>query len=190
MKSLQSGFAPAVLVAVIAGVLILGSAAYFGANGFKRVYNDPQVPQNVTPVAPIVQSNSTDTSTWKTYRNEKYGFEFRYPPSWDEHFVSSNRVQIDILTHKGTNAKELAEQIECGDGGDGNEGCPALYNKSTEEIQVGNIKVWLRIDGRDQMHAYFDTTVPFSTIEVYMGLGDEDIFRKLISTFKFLQIDG
>jgi hypothetical protein len=23
-----------------------------------------------------------DTSDWKVYRNEKYGFELRYPPSW------------------------------------------------------------------------------------------------------------
>jgi hypothetical protein len=26
----------------------------------------------------------TDTSTWKTYRNEEYGFEFEYPPEWIE----------------------------------------------------------------------------------------------------------
>ncbi len=81
MRNFRSGFAPLAIVAVIAGVLILGGATYFGARNFSPVIPNYPVPQDVTTVAPIAQSDSTDTSTWKTYRNEKYGFEFKYPQS-------------------------------------------------------------------------------------------------------------
>jgi len=42
---------------------------------------------------PAAQQNVLDTSTWKTYRNEQYGFEIKYPPNFEVRDLTSENVQ-------------------------------------------------------------------------------------------------
>jgi hypothetical protein len=52
--------------------------------------NNPDVVQAPTSVAssyqhtppPTPSATMIETSTWKTYSNQKYGFSFMYPPTW------------------------------------------------------------------------------------------------------------
>ncbi len=53
---------------------LLGVAGYLAKNKPVKI-QQPQIP----PVTETVKSVEDETANWKTYRNEEYGFEFKYP---------------------------------------------------------------------------------------------------------------
>jgi len=76
----------------------------------------PQRPVNPTPSPPPPtpsptqpQATSTqpqiDTSNWKTYRNEEYGFEVKYPGDWE---VDSGALPIGFSSKDGTYSIQMS----------------------------------------------------------------------------------
>ncbi len=72
----QKGFTNIALVVLVI-IILLGVVGYF------TLMNKPASPNNVinqqqtnNPVTPTIQD---ETVNWKTYRNDKFGFEFKYP---------------------------------------------------------------------------------------------------------------
>ena len=66
---------------------------------------EPSIPVNTNQNANINQGAEIDTSNWKTYKNEQYGFEFKYPGDWD--FATypeeqKNRPEFTIFNHEWT----------------------------------------------------------------------------------------
>ncbi len=67
-----------------------------GVQSWKNVQTAPEIsstqnqPTNNQPQSKPLAENvgQADTKNWKTYRNEKYGFEIKYPTSWYKNFES------------------------------------------------------------------------------------------------------
>lgn len=73
---------------VVAGV-IGGGVWYWQKN--KAVNNQPII-TNQQVVTTTKEINQNSTSTWLTYKNDKYGFEFQYPQGFDLSEHNSNYV--------------------------------------------------------------------------------------------------
>lgn len=85
MKNKKKGFIVLMLLAIIA-LLVIGGSVY--------IYQTKKVEAPAAVDAGTKQTNTqTDTVNWKTYRNEKDGFEFEYPPEAKEN-LSSTFVKI------------------------------------------------------------------------------------------------
>ena len=76
MKHKQHDFANIItlLVVVVTALVVLG--------GYITVKEREKKPVQVTQPSKI-STSTLDISSWKTYRNEQYGFEFRYPEGWE-----------------------------------------------------------------------------------------------------------
>jgi hypothetical protein len=77
-----------IITGIIVAVIALGATATYIAQR-QEAGKVRQKGVATTPEKPVVQpeepttTEPIDTSNWKVYRNEKYGFEVRYPINWE-----------------------------------------------------------------------------------------------------------
>ena len=107
----QKGFANIVLIVLV--VVLAGAVGYFAL-----VKKSPEVSQQTNTPTPINNEQNNQTSpkptnntqttpptpqqpAWKTYRADKYGVSFSYPPNFQ---IITDKIQIEYIGHpKGFN---------------------------------------------------------------------------------------
>ncbi len=123
-------------------------------------------------------NTETDVSTWKTYRNEEYGFEVRYPSGWSANdFGSPIQFQEKGITIVSLTLGDLSVMgvTYCGAYPD-DERCERLLN--------GVMIDW----GTDTPTALIakDSVGYFFTLHSTEG-EEKNVFRNFLSTFKFIK---
>lgn len=180
------------IVMILVGIMAVG---YF----WYQTLTTPQFPN------PNQESPSTfqarDISNWKTYRNEEYEFELKYPNDWilesdkdkdstsldsPENFRNPNRrIEILIAYDKNPNNLTAKEYYN------GTNGIKAFDNPTEDkEIIVGNQKAYelypttgefpgkIVIIPKEQIFIRFDTALIKENTGIVLG--------QILSTFKFI----
>ncbi|MCX6752632.1 MAG: hypothetical protein NTZ87_04025 [Candidatus Nomurabacteria bacterium] len=156
MKNSQKGFIVPLLIAIIA-VLVIGGGVYIYNN--KKV-GEPVLPEDTTTqtttqnqqqtntrTLPVtLDLSSSSTSNWKTYTNNEYGFEFKYPTDWT--YVQPSKFVTSIRFFKSSKIEEYKKFID--GGGDG------AYGDSSAADNVGTtiLGVYAKGNGSTSLDSY------------------------------------
>ena len=127
----QKGFAPLLLLLIVAGVLIIGGVSYYemrkSSSPLTTVsplhipINSPTMatrtkirPTSTPPMPTSTAPLALDTTGWQTYRNEQYGIEFKYPNTFkvtENKWPSSMITEIDIQSPEGEVSGSLTDYL-------------------------------------------------------------------------------
>lgn len=111
---MQKGFGLlGILIALTVVVLATGGGLYYYRNQQLATNN---LQQAVDDKSVVVNESAVDTSSWKTYRNEQYGLEFKYPSDWKiiESDPSPTGFQFNVVRfyEKSRIAGKTEEELE------------------------------------------------------------------------------
>lgn len=156
---------------VLAGIVIITFALIF----FIPFFSKKQIIQTFTP-RPSSSATPNLTADWKTYRNDQYGFEFKYPAEGkvinDSIFPNAN----ELVSQAAISFEVLPLGTTIGEAGD-NWQAIQLDGKSAHSLDVGS-----EVGG------------PYRWVVIMIDIDQElkivaplssPVYNQILSTFKF-----
>ncbi len=104
---------PTGFVVLLFFIAILGIGIYLGKTYFSslNIFSKPTPTPTVTVISPSAAPTVNPTANWKTYKNDVFGFEFRYPSG----FILKDTLPGKVVTTSPTeniNLKNATADIE------------------------------------------------------------------------------
>jgi hypothetical protein len=189
------------LLAIIFLIGVLPVLCFYIGKEYGEVKNQEKV-QTIVTATPSIAATTTsvstiDTSDWKTYRNEEYGFEFKYPESIFESIVQNPSDPDLFEAHNSSWSLVVSYSNERYDANKKDPFSPysekigevTYNNKSWSIVEAGEGGCWSKvyITGVEDKTLYADF---FSCADemLYASpklLSDKESLE-ILSTFKFL----
>lgn len=210
----QKGFSSVAIILIVVGVLLAGGVTWYWQNKISEQSSQPSITKQLmteqTKQQPAAEQQSIaeqqlsdEIANWKTYRNEEYGFEVKYPQEWK--FEESKRDKIlvivalhtyatssdcgfniatvmdidlnesDIEWHRKNNYKETGYTINS---------VPAIwFSKSLTSAKTGK-------ELQFQNHIFFNKNLKFYKVSHWCPEDNyrvicSDVFGQILPTFKF-----
>lgn len=109
MTNYQKGIAPIIIVLAIVGILVAAAGFWYWQSQEKlkklekesfqkeEQKTERQQESTATEKSTTTKSSKDETADWKTYRNDSYRFQFKYPDNWLT--FSENKEKYSIIAY-------------------------------------------------------------------------------------------
>lgn len=207
---LESNKKAIIIASIVVGVLLLGGVSYgvyYKVSNTSQQVENKVVNTNNSQVLPNTNadvntntSKTSDTSDWKTYKNDKQGFELKYPNGWNTEESQNEAINAFSVEIKNAAQEKPKFLISVNPGGVGYE---YLETINTEKVLIDGSsanKISFSADsdsalgcgskGIKGFRMYFDDKINSNDFWIWGtfcqgGLDYTTNINQILSTFKF-----
>lgn len=185
----------------------LGVLQVIGQNSRDALYDQVILSMPQHHPAPHIAQSASSTPTaiagWKTYRDDEFAFEFRYPETWLEPIRNSNWISLGCpdVSFKPTTSCPISVELADGMSKDAVSNYFSLMSKSKTNFtrvtidQRDAVRVIAKNfvdrsqcpESDDVTYSIMNPTIVINFYDRCSLYEDDGVFRKIISTFKFIK---